>query len=175
MRLALPVGLFALGLAVWLGRNRKAAAAVSGGQMSRADVRAIIWRLNATEFAGWFDPLDVEAIAEIESSFIPTATRAEAHLGDASIGLMQTLLSTARDRGFTGSAEGLFDPETSLRIGMRQLQWSWNYLRSRLNGDPSKEQWVGSYNAGVGNVLRGYIPVAYITKFAGARERAGDA
>jgi soluble lytic murein transglycosylase-like protein len=173
-----PIGLAALGLAVWLATKSKRAQATigTGRRMTRAEVRDLITRINAREFGGWFDPLDVEAIAEIESSFDPRAYRAEPRIGDASIGLMQTLYSVARQHGYTGAPEGLFDPETSVRLGMKHLRWTYNTLRSWMNREPTKEEWIGGYNAGVGNVYRnGYIPLAYINKFIAARQRADDA
>jgi len=130
-----------------------------------------VQRINAGEFGGIFNPADVMAVIEIESSFQPNAQRFEAHLNDASIGLMQTLYSTAVDRGYQGGPAGLFDPETSIRFGMRQLKWSFDFLATRLGREPTQEEWIGSYNAGVGNVLKGNIPSGYVTKWRRARAR----
>ncbi|TAN55364.1 MAG: lytic transglycosylase domain-containing protein [Magnetospirillum sp.] len=134
-----------------------------------ADVVALVQQINAVEFGGWFDPADVLAVIQIESSFQPTAYRAEPQIGDASYGLMQVLYSTASDRGYGGDPAGLFDPEVNIRIGMAQLLWSWQFLSSRMRAAPSKEQWIGSYNAGVGNALKGYVPWGYVAKWTAAR------
>lgn len=150
----------------WSGRAR----AMGVEPVPAATVAEIVARVNAEEFGGWFSVADVLAVVEIESGFDPTAYRSEPQLGDASRGLMQLLLSTALDRGFQGAPEALFDPETNIRLGMRQLKWSWDYLAQR-RGEPTVDQWIGSYNAGVGNVLKGYIPFSYVAKWRDARDR----
>jgi len=136
-----------------------------------SDIAGLVRTLNQVEFGGWFDPADVLAVIEIESNFDARAYRAEPRLNDASRGLMQVLLSTARDRGFDGPPEGLFDPETNIRAGMAQLRWIWDYLADRLGEVPSDAQWIGAYNAGVGNVMKGYLPLSYVTRWSRARAR----
>ena len=138
-------------------------------RMDPAEVAALVERLNEAEFGGWFDPLDVLAIVEIESGFRPEASRWEPGRQEASLGLMQLLYSTAKDRGLKDGPAALFDPATNLRLGMAQLQWSWHFLYQRLGTDPTVEQWIGAYNAGVGNVLKGYLPAAYVAKWKRAR------
>lgn len=140
-------------------------------RMDPAVVRAIIERVNAQEFGGWFEVADVMAVVDIESSFDPEARRFEARLNDASLGLMQTLYSTAQDRGLVGGPASLFDPETSIRIGMRQLRWSWDFLEARMGEAPPRQVWIGSYNGGVGNALRGWFPASYVAKWQKARDR----
>lgn len=93
------------------------------------------------------DPALIKAVVKAESNFDPRAYRYEphvAHLGgpDASYGLMQTLYSTARELGYSGQAEGLFDPATSLEFGTRYLKRQ----LVRYGGDV--EQAVAAYNAG---------------------------
>lgn len=134
-----------------------------------ADVVDLVTRINADEFGGWFDVADVLAVIQVESEFRPNAYRAEPQINDASYGLMQVLGSTAADRGYDGPPEGLFDPETNIRIGMAHLLWSWEYLSRRMGGSPSRSVWIGSYNAGVGNAAKGYTPWAYVAKFQAAR------
>lgn len=69
----------------------------------------------------------IKAIIGQESVFRPTAYRAEPAIGDASIGLMQILLSTAKGEGYTGSAgsatglTGLYDPATNIMFGTSYL------------------------------------------------------
>ncbi len=134
-----------------------------------ADVVGLVQAINANEFGGWFDVADVLAVIQIESSFRPNAYRAEPQIGDASYGLMQVLSTTAADRGYDGPPEGLFDPETNIRVGMAHLKWSWDYLARRMGSAPSRSLWIGSYNAGVGNALKGYTPWGYVAKFEAAR------
>jgi hypothetical protein len=69
----------------------------------------------------------IKAIIAQESNFIPEAVRGEPQRSDASIGLMQVLLGTAKGYGYTGVAgspadlSGLFDPETNIGIGTQFL------------------------------------------------------
>jgi len=56
------------------------------------------------------------AVVRVESNYNP---RARGSAGE--IGLMQIRLGTARMLGYTGSAKGLYDPETNIRYGMKYL------------------------------------------------------
>lgn len=164
--------MIAVGGYLYLSGRASAAPAPSltGAVMAPSDVLEIVRRVNDQEFGGWFNVTDVMAVIEIESSFRPGAYRAEPHLNDGSRGLMQILLSSARDRGFGGAPDDLFEPETNIRFGMRHLKWSHDFLSQRL-GDVSLSAWIGSYNAGVGNALKGYFPTQYIAKFMAARAK----
>ncbi|WP_170182020.1 lytic transglycosylase domain-containing protein [Phreatobacter stygius] len=66
-------------------------------------------------------PIDLaDAIATIESAYDPHA------VGSADeIGIMQVRSSVARDVGFEGPAQTLFDPETNIRIGVSYLAGAW--------------------------------------------------
>ena len=97
-------------------------------------------------------PLMLTAMAKIESAFRPGALRYETHLGDASIGLMQTLYRTARwlhdDLGYQAyqlaSSDDLMDPQTSVYFGGAYVDWL-----STWRGVQRAEQWVVmSYNGG---------------------------
>jgi len=93
------------------------------------------------------DPALIKAIIQAESNFNPRAFRHEPfvkHLGgpDASYGLMQTLYTTAREMGYTGVPEGLFNPETSIEYGTRYLKRQ----LIRYTGDTEKA--ISAYNAG---------------------------
>lgn len=101
-----------------------------------------IARAAAPEFG--LDPSLVCAVIEQESAWQPTATRYEPaffvryiepliHSGQlsdmqeakdraTSWGLMQLMLQTAREMGFTGPAIALTDPETGIVWGCRKLQ-----------------------------------------------------
>jgi soluble lytic murein transglycosylase-like protein len=88
----------------------------------------------------------IQTVIEAESSFNPRAFRAEPQINDASYGLMQLLTSTARgDLGYTGSNDGLFDPETNINLGTRYLA----QLRARW-GDDLRAVY-SAYNSGNGN------------------------
>lgn len=64
----------------------------------------------------------VKAFIGTESSFDPNAYRAEPQIGDASRGLMQVLLKTARNLGFEGEADELFKPEVSIEYGTKLMR-----------------------------------------------------
>lgn len=102
------------------------------------------------------DPILIKAIIQAESNFDPRAYRYERHINDASRGLMQILLGTARWMGYTGDAGddqtrsgGLYDPRTNIEYGTRYLK----YLRNRFAGDLGKM--ISGYNTGPGNVRIG--------------------
>ncbi len=168
MRSAIPVAV--IGFAIWFVTKQVNAAIT---RLDPDQVRLMIERVNRDDFDGWFDPLDVLAVIQIESAFDPDARRYEPALDDASMGLMQVLYSTARDRGFAQGPAALFDPLTNIRMGMRQLKWSWDYLARHLGQRPTKELWVGSYNSGVGNILKGRVPQGYVRKWQHARRALG--
>lgn len=128
---------------------------------------ALVHQINAEEFGGWFDPALVMGVMQAESSFNPRAYRYEGHLGEGSYGLMQLLESTARDRGLVGSPDQLYDPALNIRLGMRQLKWSYDYLAQRM-GTFTELQWISSYNGGVGNVLKGWASQPYYSKVTSA-------
>lgn len=64
----------------------------------------------------------IKAVIGTESDFNPNAYRAEPQINDASRGLMQILLRTAKGYGFSGPESGLFDPETNIGVGTRFLE-----------------------------------------------------
>ena len=138
--------------------------------ISPNDVRAIVENINQKVFRGWFNPADVLAIIEIESSFRPHAERYESKLNDSSIGLMQILMSSAKDRGFTGTKAELIKPSINILYGMKHLKWSYDYL-ARRKVTVTKDEWISSYNMGVGNTMRGYLSHDYISKFKAARSK----
>ena len=75
------------------------------------------------EKAAWYSvPYTwVKAVAGAESDYNPNAYREEPKINDASRGLMQVLERTAIALGYQGSAEGLFDPETSVDLGTKLM------------------------------------------------------
>jgi hypothetical protein len=90
----------------------------------------------------------IKAIIGQESAFRPTAFRAEPAISDASIGLMQILLATARGEGYTGAngiaagLTGLYDPATNIQYGTSYLAT----CLARTNGViPSA---ISAYNGG---------------------------
>ena len=99
---------------------------------------------------GWEHIPDGLTLATIdsESSFNPDAIRQEPAINDASYGLMQILYSTAKDRGYKGLPEGLFDPETNITFGTAYQAWLYRRY----------QDWdavIHSYNEGPGNYDKG--------------------
>lgn len=84
----------------------------------------------------------IKAIIAAESAFNPNARRAEVGINDASSGLMQILLSTARGLGFTGTPDELFDPGVNITIGTRLLA----QLLRQTGGD--QDAAASAYNGG---------------------------
>lgn len=90
----------------------------------------------------------VKAIIAKESAFDPAVYRGEPQAGDASVGLMQLLLTTARSLGYPGDAgdpstlSGLFEPGTNIYLGTLNL---WDLLTS-TGGDLSAA--FSAYNGG---------------------------
>lgn len=138
------------------------------GRLSPAQVLALA---PVADPDGWMPYAELLAFVEVESAFRPEAYRFEPHLGVASYGLMQVLETTARDRGLVGDPRQMFEPVTGLRMGILAARWSWDFLSRRLGREPTEAEWVGSYNAGVGNVLRGFIPQGYYRRWQLARDR----
>ncbi len=103
----------------------------------------------------------IKGVIAAESGFRADAYRPEPQVGDAAHGLMQVLLSTARELGYRGSASGLMDPETNIDLGTRYLA----AMLERFGGD--HELAVAAYNAGPGRV--GRLVETYGTRYAAIR------
>lgn len=98
----------------------------------------------------------VRAVIRQESRWNPEAYRAEPQINDASRGLMQVLLGTARALGYTGSPMGLYDPATSTELGARLL--AQNITRASLPGRThrtAEDIALSAYNAGFSGVRAG--------------------
>jgi hypothetical protein len=79
----------------------------------------------------------VRAVVHVESDWDQSMTGLAGE-----IGLMQIKPETARDMGFVGQDEKLYDPETNIRFGVRYLAEAWRLA----NGDLC--QTVLKYNGG---------------------------
>lgn len=90
----------------------------------------------------------VKALIAKESAFKPDSLRGEPQVGDASVGLMQVLYSTAQRLGYPGQVgdkaqlTGLFDPGTNIYLGTK-LFWT---LYHQTGGD-LQAAW-SAYNGG---------------------------
>lgn len=72
-------------------------------------------------------PEVADAVMWVESGYNPGAVG-----GVGERGLMQILPSTAAMLGFTGPPEGLADPETNIRLGVRYLAVAWRLAGGNL-------------------------------------------
>lgn len=94
----------------------------------------------------------VKAIIARESEFKPSAYRAEPQIDDASRGLMQLLYGTAKALGYTGTAEGLYDPATNLRLGVQLLADNIAFAAANGHGVDAA---ISAYNGGFSAQRRG--------------------
>ncbi|MBZ9763576.1 transglycosylase SLT domain-containing protein [Mesorhizobium sp. CA8] len=93
------------------------------------------------------------AVIKIESNYRPNM------VGSAGeIGLMQIKPATARMMGYTGSAKGLFDPDTNIKYGMKYLA-----MAQGLGGGTTCGT-ILKYNAGHGATRMNPISAAYCSK-----------
>ena len=117
---------------------------ISSAKKARIELALRPYRSIIEKYAKLYgvDPALVKAVIWTESKGDPYVLRYERHLDDHSYGLMQLLLSTATELGFKGSADGLFDPDTNIRLGTMYLA---KQLK-RYGGNVAKA--VAAYNAG---------------------------
>ncbi|WFP73334.1 lytic transglycosylase domain-containing protein [Mesorhizobium sp. WSM4906] len=94
-----------------------------------------------------------KAVIKIESNYRPNM------VGSAGeIGLMQIKPATARMMGYTGSAKGLFDPDTNIKYGMKYLA-----MAQGLGGGTTCGT-ILKYNAGHGARRMNPVSAAYCSK-----------
>ncbi len=145
--------------------------------MVQPGIRKVIEN-KAKEFG--IDPDLVESFVMVESSGRPNATRYEpafykhyilpmllnnaitpneARGRATSYGLMQIMGQVAREKGFTGKFEELFEPETN-------LEWCLKHLKRFIDKyAPNLDDAIASYNAGSPRKEDGvYVNQGYIDK-----------
>ncbi|RWM11628.1 MAG: lytic transglycosylase domain-containing protein [Mesorhizobium sp.] len=119
--------------------------AAGGGQYS-----AIIARYAAS----YGVPVSLaKAVIKIESNYRPNMVG-----GAGEIGLMQIKPATARMMGYTGSAKGLFNPDTNIKYGMKYLA-----MAQGLGGGTTCGT-ILKYNAGHGATRMNPVSAAYCSK-----------
>lgn len=118
----------------------------------------------------WLELWDLLAFIDQESGFDRFAERFEPKLNERSYGLMQLLLSTARQLDFTGPPDGLFEPTTNIALGIRYLGFIREYLEKNLKRPPSETEWVEAYNEGIGNVMKGRADPGYYASWSAKRD-----
>lgn len=107
------------------------------------------------------DPNLIKAVIATESSWNPKAIRQEPRINDASYGLMQVLLATARSvSGNSGlTANQLMDPATNILIGTK-------YLASQLARYGNPDDAISAYNGGsaLHSSMGGYVNQVYVNR-----------
>lgn len=93
------------------------------------------------------------AVIAVESNY-----RVDARGSAGEIGLMQIKPATARMMGYTGSVQGLFDPETNIQYGMKYLA-----LAHKLGGGATCGT-ILRYNAGHAATRMNPVSSAYCAK-----------
>ena len=106
-------------------------------------------------------PRLAHAVITVESNY-----RSDARGRAGEVGLMQIKPATARMMGYSGSAKGLFDPETNIKFGMKYLAKAQNLGNGTTCGTILK------YNAGHGAKRMNPISSAYCAK---VKRMLGDA
>jgi len=133
---------------------------------TKFDALLLVQRYDVQYYRGWFSQngrshKDVMAIFAVESGFDPLAY-------NGAWGIGQMLATTAADFGVLNPTQ-LFKPEIAIKATMDYLKWSHGYLTNSLGRTPSRDEWIGAYNYGVGNVSKGRIPYAYLLKWQALR------
>lgn len=129
-------------------------ASISGGatnaQFSKAEYSTIVSRYASA----YGVPVALaHAVISVESNY-----RANARGGAGEIGLMQIKPSTARMMGYNGGSNGLFNPETNIKYGMKYLAKA----HSLGGGDTCGT--ILKYNAGHGAKRMNPVSAAYCSK-----------
>ena len=93
------------------------------------------------------------AVIRVESNYRPNARGSAGE-----IGLMQIKPATARMMGYSGSAKGLFDPETNIKFGMKYL------AKARELGGGTTCGTILKYNAGHAAKRMNPVSAAYCKK-----------
>lgn len=109
------------------------------------------------------------AHAKQESAFDPNAYRAEPAIGDASYGLMQVLLRTAKQFIPDIIADQLYDPETNMNVGVAYIAQNLNKYGGNIqdaiaayNAGTAKKNADGKYVSSSGNtVVQSYVDKVY--------------
>ena len=144
---------------------------ISGGGSdldNRSRAGFILDVLDAGEFSNRFavngiiDRRDIMAMFQVESRFDPNAINLnDGGQGNHAYGIGQMLASTAGDIGIT-DPNVLFDMETGIRATMTYMVWIFDFLSRSFNRAPTRTEWIGAYNFGVGNAAAGRTNTGYL-------------
>lgn len=114
------------------------------------------------------EPAMIKGIIKAESNWDVNASRYEAHKGDASWGLMQLLLATARGvLGISGlTTTQLIQPRVNIEAGTKLMAQNWDKFGNLRDA-------VAAYNAGTPRLGKDgkYVNAAYVDKVMKNYER----
>lgn len=177
------IGMLGLAAVIYTGSHATAQIAAdtatnAAGRLSVLQVEGLAKQL-INQYGFNVTPQMAAAIAVVESGDVNNIaagvmtcdTRQEPQIGDASTGMMQTLLSTAQwlatSKGYTAygvpTAQMLCTPQISMYFGLAYLDYLTTYgsapqVNAFLSGQSELDGWVvQSYNAGPGNSSPAYL------------------
>lgn len=161
-----------------IGGGQAAAPAVIPDVLTLADTRVLASNIISRYFGNRIDLAMVTAMVEIESGFRRKAYRYEAHISDASYGLMQVLFRTAKwlrdDMRYNAfpleSGEAMYDPAVGIYFGCAYIDW----LRKQPLAAKGEDFVVMAYNGGPGKGGQGTdIPMTrnHLSKYHAAKSR----
>ena len=146
-----------------------------GAQSNKERARGFVQTLDASSFNGFFasngtiDHSDIMAMFQVESRFNPEAVNLnDGGANNHAYGIGQMLASTAADIGIA-DPNTLLNMQTGVNATLTYMVWIFEFLTPRLGRAPTRSEWIGAYNAGVGNVLLGNIPLTYMAKVNAAK------
>jgi len=104
-----------------------------------------------------------------ESGFDPQAYRAEPQINDASYGLMQVLLKTARIFVSDAEAGQMFDPAFNMNVGTAYIAQNLNRYNGNIqdaiaayNAGTARKNAEGKYTSSTGNtIVQSYVDKVY--------------
>ena len=100
-------------------------------------------------------------LAEIESSFNPTAERQEPQLNTKSVGLFQILLTTLDGLGYDNTKEDINEIPTQVKYALKYIDYLYNRLGEIHNPEKRMQVTLMAYNCGIGNINKAIRVLLY--------------
>lgn len=173
-KLLLTVAVSSLLLLAFIPRLKGERILLDFGVSIKNRTYAVIEITDQSNYGGFFksngivDYLDIMAIFQVESAWDEKARREnDGGPGDHALGLGQMLISTARDIGYT--PEQLLQTGYAVQSTLKYLKVIYDYLSAQLGRAPTRSQWLGAYNKGMGAIARGATNPGYMLKINAAK------
>jgi len=136
-------------------------------RLTAGETRALIASIDHAYFGAEFSRSvmsygTIVGLFKHESSLRPGAInmRGRDGLFGGAWGIGQVLATTATDYGI-GEPDRLLDASTGARVAMQHLQFTRMFLEERTGHSLTLNEWLGAYNIGVGNFLKGNRGLSY--------------